>query len=248
MIFTNKSFFILLMCFVWASAVYAYNVPKEYKVIVFLADGTDFDGYITAPSANYIPPRSSEVSISREPNGEKRTYTSDEVMAIAFPQSDDEESYIVYHSVKVQKHHRIDFNFKNPKPYKRRIFLWCFYQGENVNGYFMPSSNSFYGMNTHTYNSIYGHYYYKTIDDDVAKFYWQYINYPVMQEKTQMRFYLREFPELVKMVNDKALTFRGLCSDPTCVLPIMDKTYRRKILHKRIQINIHWANNQATED
>ena len=38
-----------------------------------------------------------------------------------------------------------------------------------------------------------------------------------------MKFYFREFPDLQKMVDDKELSPKEFRSDPTIVLPLMDK-------------------------
>lgn len=221
-----KKFLLLLMCFVWSSAMFAEKDPENYKVVVCLKDGTQFEGYMASPLANYLSPRVSEVSISKEFGGEKQKYTSDEVVSIEFVQNDKNDKPVIYHSVMAQSK-MPNLLSKNPKPYKQRIFLRLVYDGKNIKGYAMPLFDRTFGQTIDVLHYTW-RYFYKTVDDDVAKGYWDDTDGTIPNAKKVMKFYFREFPELQKMVDDESLTQKAFRDNPAMVLPIMDETYKKK--------------------
>ncbi|WP_289705654.1 hypothetical protein [Bacteroides acidifaciens] len=71
-------------------------------------------------------------------------------------------------------------------------------------------------------------YFYLTKDSDVAVAYWDDVDDIIPGMKKVMKFYLREFPELVEMVDKEGITARDFRDNPTIVLPLIDKTYSPK--------------------
>lgn len=194
--------------------------PVDYHVIVTLKDGSTIDGYITTALKNYLRPRISEIGVSPEFGGKAVKYTSDEVVSIVFPPSEKDTTTVVYHSVIAQSK-MPNYLSKNPKPYKKPIFLRLVYNGENVKGYAMPLLDRTFAQTMTVINYTW-RYFYKTPDNQIAKAYWDDTDDVIPGMKKVMKFYLREFPELQRMVDEEQLTPRAFHDRPTMVLPMMD--------------------------
>ena len=71
-------------------------------------------------------------------------------------------------------------------------------------------------------------YFYLPKDSDVAVAYWDDVDDIIPGMKKTMKFYLREFPELVELVDNEEITPRMFRDNPTIVLPIIDRIYKPK--------------------
>ena len=189
-------------------------------VTAIMADGTRMEGFTKTSLINYIKGAQSEIGISETFKGKEKKYTSQEITELIFPPNEEVSTPAIYRSVWAQKQMPHAFN-KNPKTYKKPVFLQCFYDGENVKGYkraCMDVTNT-PSMSRVNYKWMY---YYKVEGEDVAKSYWFATSDLIIGLRKVMKFYFREFPELQQMVNDGTLSPDDFRADPTIVLPLMD--------------------------
>lgn len=189
-------------------------------VTAIMADGTRMEGFTKTSLINYIKGAQSEIGISETFKGKEKKYTSQEITELIFPPNEEVSTPAIYRSVWAQKQMPHAFN-KNPKTYKKPVFLQCFYDGENVKGYkraCMDVTNT-PSMSRVNYTWMY---YYKVEGEDVAKSYWFATSDLIIGLRKVMKFYFREFPELQQMVDDGTLSPDDFRADPTIVLPLMD--------------------------
>lgn len=189
-------------------------------VTAIMADGTRMEGFTKTSLINYIKGAQSEIGISETFKGKEKKYTSQEITELIFPPNEEVSTPAIYRSVWAQKQMPHAFN-KNPKTYKKPVFLQCFYDGENVKGYkraCMDVTNT-PSMSRVNYTWMY---YYKVEGEDVAKSYWFATSDLIIGLRKVMKFYFREFPELQQMVDDGTLSPDDFRADPTVVLPLMD--------------------------
>ena len=207
---------------------FADDNPEAYKVKVTKADGTVFEGYNDTKFEQYLKPKVTSVSISSEFKGPAVKYSSDEVKRLEFIALTMDSIPMIFEAVKAQTKLPNLFS-KNPKPYKEPVFLRLIYDGENVKGYAMPYTDHTF---THKPNIMTVHYtwryFYLTKDSDVAKTYWDDTDGIVPNMKKVMKFYFREFPDIVKMIDNDELTPQMFRENPAIVLLLMDKTYQPK--------------------
>lgn len=215
-----KKSFALLLCSLFPFMLFAKREAEP--VIAIMADGSRLDGYTKTSLINYIKPDVSTISISTEPDGEARKYTSEEVVELIFPpvEGDSTSTVAVYHAVKAQKYMPNAW-MKNPKTYKKPVFLRLIYNGDHVKGYVRPALDSTHtpSMSINNYTWIY---YYKLADEDITKSYWFATNDLIPNMRKTMKFYFREFPGLQKMVDDKELSPKDFREHPSIVLPLME--------------------------
>lgn len=207
-----------------ASCALNANAKKDsddYHVILTLKDGSKVEGYITTALKSYIRPRISEIGVSSEFGGKEQKYTSDEVVSIVFPPNEKDTTTVVYHSVLAQSKLPNYFS-KNPKPYKKPVFLRLVYDGANVKGYAMPLFDRTFGQSMTILHYTW-RYFYKKDGSDIAKAYWDDIDDIIPSMKKVMKFYFREFPELQQMVENEQITPEAFRDNPTIVLPIMNE-------------------------
>lgn len=209
------------------TAMGANDNPEDYHVILTLKDGSKVDGYITTALRNYFRPRISEIEVSKEYGGQTQKYTSDDVVSIVFPPNDKDTTTVVYHSVNAQSK-LPNLLSKNPKPYKKTIFLRQIYDGDNVKGYVMPLLDRTFAQTMTVLNYTW-RYFYQTKDSDIVKAYWDDTDGIVPGMKNVMKFYLREFPELQQMVEDGKLTPDAFHENPASVLPLMNRMYNPEV-------------------
>ncbi|WP_302614796.1 hypothetical protein [uncultured Bacteroides sp.] len=221
-----KKYVFLLICLMAAISVHAEDNSKEYHVRLTKTDGTVFEGYNNTRLRNWLKPKVTSVSISKEYQGPAIKYTSEEVKRLVFVESLSDSIPVVFDAVKAQSKRPTLFS-KNPKPYKEPIFLRLVYDGNNVKGYAMPITDATY-VPSMTKVHYTWRYFYLTKDSDVAVAYWDDVDDIIPGMKKVMKFYLREFPELVEMVDKEEITARDFRDNPTIVLPLIDKTYSPK--------------------
>ncbi len=200
--------------------------PESYRVRVTKTDGTTFEGYNDTHFINYLRPNVTTLSVSETFGGEPVKYKSSEIKRVEFLKLTGDSVPLIYEAVMAQK--RLpNLLSKNPKPYKDPVFLRLIYDGENVKGYVRPVADYTRtpSMTVAQYTWVY---YYLTKDSDIAKAYWVDVNDLIPSMRKVMKFYFREFPELVRMVEDKEITPREFRDHPAMVLPIMDATYQPK--------------------
>ncbi len=218
----------LIVCMVGFLTAFADKDPEDFKVIVYRADGTQFEGYNDTQFEQYLKPKVTSVYISSEFKGPAVKYSSDEVKRVEFIASTMDSIPMIFEAVKAQAKLPNLFS-KNPKPYKEPVFLRLIYDGENVKGYAMPYTDHTF---THKPNIMTVHYtwryFYLTKDSDVAKAYWDDTDGVVPNMNKVMKFYFREFPDIVKMIDNDELTPEMFRENPAIVLPLMDKTYSPK--------------------
>ncbi len=189
-------------------------------VTAIMADGSRIEGFTKTKLINYIKPGVSTIGISKDFKGKETKYTSKEVAALIFPPANGDSIYAVYEPVIAQKS-MPNLWKKNPKTYKKPVFLRLTYAGDNVKGYVRPCRDGSYtpSMTTVNYTWLY---YYKIDGQDVAKAYWVATNDIVPAMKKVIKFYMSEFPELQQMVDEGTLTPKDFRNNPTIVLPLID--------------------------
>ena len=198
--------------------------PEDYKVRVTKTDGTVFEGYNETNFRNHFRPKVTSISVSDEYKGTPVKYKSSEIKRMEFVASMNDSVPYIFDAVKASLNLPHQFN-KNPKPTKEPVMLQLIYDGENVTGYAMPTADvtNVPSMSKIVYT---WKYFYKTKDSDVAKAYWIDVDDIIPGMKRVMKFYFREFPEIVKMVDAKEITPKEFRKHPAMILPIMDRTYQ----------------------
>lgn len=198
--------------------------PEAYHMRGILADGTEIEGYNETSFTNFMFPWVTEVKLADTYKGATRKYTSEELKTVWFTSVGEDSVPKIYESVKAQKS-LPNLLKKNPKPYKKPVFLRLIYNGENVKGYIRPVADYTHArtMSVSTYTYMI---YYMTKDSDVAVAYWCETGDIVPAMRKVMKFYLREFPALVEMVENKELKPDEFRRNPAIVLPLMDKYYQ----------------------
>lgn len=191
-------------------------------VTAIMADGTRMEGFTKTNLINHVRGPKSEIGISEEFKGEEKKYTSTEISELIFPPNENVSTPAIYRSVLAQKSMPNAFN-KNPKPYKKPVFLKCVYDGKNVKGYARACMDGSYTPSRTKVNYTWT-YYYKVEGEDVAKAYWLDTKDIIPGMRKVMKFYFREFPEIQQMIDDGTLTPEDFREDPTIVLPLMDTT------------------------
>ena len=167
-----------------------------------------------------------EVILTYTYKGETKKYSSEELKAVWFTKVGCDSIPKIYESVRAQKRMSSIWN-KKPKAYKKPVFLRLIYNGENVKGYIRPMTDFTHGQTMSVRTNTYM-FYYLTKDSDVAVAYWYDSCDFIPAMRKVMKFYFREFPELVEMVENKELTPKEFRSNSTIVLPLMDKFYKPK--------------------
>lgn len=218
-----KQLALVLFCLL---PVMAFAKWDGEPVTAIMADGTRMEGFTKTSLINYIKGEQSEIGISEEFKGKEKKYTSQEIAELIFPPNEKAPTPAIYRSVFAQKQMPTAFN-KNPKTYKKPVFLQCFYDGKNVKGY-KRACRDVTATPSMTRVSNSWMYYYKVEGEDVAKSYWFASSDLILGLRKAMKFYFREFPELQQMVEDETLTPKDFRNDPTIVLPLMDAALEQR--------------------
>lgn len=221
----NKILSLVFFLFM-AISVYAVHNPEEYRVKVIKSDGTVVYGYSKTDFLNATFPKVKKFNFSTKYDGEETTFTSDEVKRVEFVNLAIDEIPLVFESVQALSKVPVTSGQK-PKPYKTRIFLRLFYDGENVKGYTQPYSDI---TNTPSASlSSQGWYYYYMIKGtDMAKAYWFDMQGIIFDIKRRLKVCLKnDFPEVTKMLDGKEISTKKFRKNPTMLLPLMDKTYKK---------------------
>lgn len=108
---------------------------------------------------------------------------------------------LIYESVKAQNSIPNLFS-KDPKPFKKPVFLQLIYEGKNVKGYKTLTTDYTVNNNSTKVNYVWRYYYLKK-GDEIAKAYWLGIKGIFLVMKKAMKLYFKEFPKLVEMVDKK---------------------------------------------
>lgn len=219
-----KKAFLCIITGLIALAAQAQNPDREdCHIKGILADGTQVEGYNETALLNFMRPWVTEVCMTDSLGTTKTCYSSDELKTVWFVKGAQDSIPVVYQSVKAQKRLPHLLN-KNPKPYKKPVFLRLIYNGENVKGYIRPWLDYTAAKTINVSNYTYM-FYYLTKDSDVAVAYWDGTNDITPAMRKVMKFLLREFPDLVEMVDDGTLTPEMFRQNPAIVLPLIDKAY-----------------------
>ena len=96
-----------------AISVYAAHDPEEYRVKVTKSDGTVIEGYSKTDFLNYIFPKVKKFTFSTKYDGEKTTYTSDEVKRVEFVNLAIDSIPLVFESVQAQSRVPVTSGKKN---------------------------------------------------------------------------------------------------------------------------------------
>lgn len=196
----NKLIFIFSLLFM-ALPTIADNNPDDYKITCTLTDGTVIEGYTSIPLTKVITSQLNEIDISDTYKGKARKYTSEEVKRIVYTSTLNDSLPLIYESVKAQNSIPNLFS-KDPKPFKKPVFLQLIYEGKNVKGYKTLTTDYTVNNNSTKVNYVWRYYYLKK-GDEIAKAYWLGIGGINVGMKAAMKLYFREFPKLVEMVEKK---------------------------------------------
>lgn len=221
----KKLLYLLVGMLISFTAIAKDEDPEKYHVQGFLADGSMIEGYNKTMFQNFLRPWVTEVKISKEFGAKPDKYTSDDLKVVWFTDSAT-ASPVIYHAVKAQKSLPNLWN-KNPKPYKKPVYLRLIYDGENVKGYVRPVADFTHtpSMSVSTYTYVF---YYMTKDSDVAVAFWCETGDIVPAMKKVMKFYLREFPELVRMVDEGEIKAEEFRFHTARMYPLMDRAWTPK--------------------
>lgn len=218
----NKLILILSLLFM-ALPTTARNNPDDYKVTCTLTDGTVIEGYCSIASTARLISPVYDLKISDTYKGKARKYTSEEVKRIVYTSTLNDSLPLIYESVKAQRNMPNRLN-KDPKPYKKPVFLQLIYEGKNIKGYKTLTTDYTVNMSGTNVNYIFQYYYLKK-GDEIAKSYWLGRKGLVLIMKKDIKLYFREFPKLVEIVDKKEIKTKHLRKNPEMVLPLMDKFY-----------------------
>lgn len=218
----NKLILILSLLFM-ALPTTARNNPDDYKVTCTLTDGTVIEGYISIPSTSHLISPVYDIKISDTYKSKARKYTSEEVKRIVYTSTLNDSLPLIYESVKAQNSIPNLFS-KDPKPFKKPVFLQLIYEGKNVKGYKTLTTDYTVNNNSTKVNYVWRYYYLKK-GDEIAKAYWLGIKGIFLVMKKAMKLYFKEFPKLVEMVDKKEIKGKQFRKNPAMVLPLMDKFY-----------------------
>lgn len=218
-----KKLIFILSLLLMALSTIAGNKSDKYKVTCTLTDGTVIEGYTSIPLTKIITSQLYELDISDTYKGKARTYTSEEVKRIVYTSTLNDSLPLIYESVKAQRNMPNRLN-KDPKPYKKPVFLQLIYEGKNIKGYKTLTTDYTVNMSGTNVNYIFKYYYLKK-GDEIAKSYWLGRKGLVLIMKKDIKLYFREFPKLVEMVDKKEIKGKQFRKNPEMVLPLMDKFY-----------------------
>lgn len=211
-----------IVCLVGFLAAFADKDPQDFKVIAYRADGTHFEGYITTALRRYFRPKQSEVGISETFGGEAKKYSSAEVVSIVYPPNAKDSASVVYDAVTAIMRSSM---FSKAKPTKDPIFMRLIYNGKHVKGYVLPYVDQTLTTTPDAYLNIMNYtyqYFFMPVEEGVAKPYWMDVQGIMPNAKGIIKKFLKDFPEIGKMIDKGELTPKEFRDNPAIVLPMMD--------------------------
>lgn len=222
----NK-FIAILVLFLSACCAVAQKADKSeaYRVRVTKVDGTTMEGYSQTNFNNTMLPEVKKFTFSSEFKGQTTTYTSEEVKRVEFVNLELDSIPLVYESVQALSTVRSPLS-KNPKPFKKPIFMRLFYNGKNVKGYAMPFADNTYTPSI-TVSRDTWKYYFLTKDATYAICYWLDVKGIQVGMKKTLKMAFKEFPEVVKKIDKDEVSLKAFKKDPTMILPLLDGAYKQ---------------------
>lgn len=190
------------------------SAKNEYEVTATRNDGTSFVGY-----TKYFPYEDCTAIEIRTESGETKKYNSDEIVTLVYYPYGEEYQPIVYKSVIAQKSRPSVFS-KDPKPYKKPIFLRQIYSGNNVDGYVMmiTGRTNTRSMSQTTYNIPV--YHYKVHNDEKARIY--LLGEPVVGLGAFLKLCFKKYPKMVENFESKEIKADDVYNNPLMIFPIFD--------------------------
>ncbi len=186
----------------------------EYKVTATCSDGTSFEGY-----TKYFPYENCTSIPIRTESGEYKKYSSDEIVTLEYSPFGEHTQPLVYKSVVTQKTMPTLFS-KDPKPYKKPIFLRQIYSGERVDGYVMliTGRTNTPSVKHTTYNIPL--YFYKVHDDEKAR---QYLLGELsVGLGASLKLCFKKYPKMVEKFKSKEIKADDVYKNPLMIFPIFD--------------------------
>lgn len=186
----------------------------EYKVIATSSDGTSFEGY-----AKYFPYENCSAIEIRTESGKYKKYNSYEIVALVYSPFGERSQPIVYKSVIAQKSMPSLFS-KDPKPYKKPIFLQQIYSGNKVDGYVMMITGR---TNTPSMSQTISNiplYYYKVHNDEKARMY--LLSEPQVGLGALLKLCFKKYPAMVEKFDSKEIKADDVYKNPLMIFPIFD--------------------------
>lgn len=222
----NKTIAILI-AFFSAFCAFAQKADKSetYRVRITKVDGTTLEGYSMTNFYNTMLPEIKKFTFSTEYKGKTTTYTSEEVTRVEFVNVEMDSMPLVYESVQALSTIPSPFK-KNPKPFNKPIFLRLFYNGKNVKGYTMPFADNTYTKSS-TISRDTWKYYFLTKDATYANAYWLDVRGIQVVMKKSLKLAFKDFPEVVKKIEDDEISLKEFKKDPKMILPLLDQTYKK---------------------
>ena len=217
----------ILVAFFSVFCAYAQKADKseQYRVRITKVDGTTLEGYSMTSFYNTMLPEVRKFTFSTEYKGKTTTYTSEEVKRVEFVNLEMDSMPLVYESVQALSTIPGPLR-KNPKPFKKPVFLRLFYNGKNVKGYTMPFADNTYTKSSTTSRDTWK-YYYLTKDATYANAYWLDVKGIRVAIKKELKFALKDFPEVIKKIENDEISLKEFKKDPKMILPLLDQSYKK---------------------
>lgn len=222
-----KKVIAILVFFFSACCAVAQKPDKSeaYRVRVTKVDGTTMEGYSQTNFNNTMLPEVKKFTFSSEFKGQTTTYTSEEVKRVEFVNLELDSVPLVYESVQALSTVRSPLS-KNPRPFKKPIFMRLFYNGKNVKGYAMPFADNTYTPSA-TVSRDTWKYYFLIQDATYAICYWLDVKGIQVGMKKTLKMAFKEFPEVVKKIDNDEVSLKAFKKDPTMILPLLDELYEQ---------------------
>lgn len=177
-------------------AMLVCGISYAQKVELTLTDGRVVTGSTKTP---FLFGSVNKISVKNEVSGEKREYESVDIKSgrYYFPKEDE---WCTFVSVNAQSQPANNWN-KNPKPFKKPVFMISLYEGEKIGVYkhFVETSNRVFGTSggSMQINGAGCIYYYLIKGEDIAK---AYAMSPAIGGRKWLRFVFKQYPGMKEII------------------------------------------------
>lgn len=186
----------------------------EYKVSAIRNDGTSIEGY-----TKYFPYENCSAIEIKDEAGENIKCNSEEFVELVYAPFGEQTHPIVYKSVIAQKTMPNLFS-KDPKPYKKPIFLRQIYSGNNVDGYVMMITGRTNTASSSVTTTNIPMFFYYVHNDVKARMY--LLAEPQVGLGALLKLCFKKYPQMVEKFETKEIKADDVYNDPLMIFPIFD--------------------------